>query len=58
VPETQSADNAPARRAEIRTEIDALVREHFDLMPPLPDDPGPDADEPEPPAPKHRFFSI
>lgn len=38
MPETQSADNAPARRAEIRTEIDALVREHFDLMPPLPDD--------------------
>jgi CDP-6-deoxy-D-xylo-4-hexulose-3-dehydrase len=38
VPETQSADNATTRRAEIRTEIDALVREHFDLMPPLPDD--------------------
>ncbi|MFG1418327.1 heme biosynthesis HemY N-terminal domain-containing protein [Xanthobacter sp. V0B-10] len=27
-------------------------------MPPLPDDPGPGSEEPEPPAPKRRFFGI
>lgn len=33
-----AADGATVRRAEIRSEIDALVKEHFTLLPPLPDD--------------------
>lgn len=55
-PPAEAAPDAPPAAAQepaARRAADPIV-----ALPPLPDDPGPGTEEPEPPAPKRRFFGV